>query len=61
MIPIISRHRVEIEVESEVRAFLVNEQAFPAEVLIGIDDLIGGNGPKSSLCNWIKRRSTTSC
>jgi hypothetical protein len=47
--PIIRGHRVEIEVEPEVRAFLVNEQALRAEVLIGVDDLVGGDGVGDAL------------
>src|SRR5262245_9981928 len=43
MTSISSGHRIEIEVESQVRAFLVNEQTLPAELLISIDNLIGGN------------------
>src|SRR6516225_4476154 len=44
MISITGGHRVEIEVESQVGTFLVHEQALGAEVLIGVDDLVGRDG-----------------
>src|SRR5262249_4076414 len=44
MVAVIVGHRPEIEVESQSRAVLVDEQALRAEVLIGVDDLIGGDG-----------------
>src|SRR5262245_13359184 len=43
MTSIIGGHRVEIELESQVRAFPVDEQTLPVKVLISIDDLVGGN------------------
>ena len=49
MISITGGHRVEIEVESQVGAFLVHEQALGAEVLIGVDDLIGRDGVGDAL------------
>src|ERR1700751_1042617 len=49
MTSITGGHRVEIEVESEVGAFLVNEQALSAEILIGVDDLIGRDGVGDAL------------
>src|SRR5437588_9729536 len=41
---IISRHRVEIEVQPETGVFLVDETTLGAEVLIALDDLISGDG-----------------
>src|SRR5258707_15828644 len=49
MTSITGGHRVEIEVESQVGAFLVNEQAVGAEVPIGVDDLIGRDGGGDAL------------
>src|SRR5215467_3611000 len=49
MTSITGGHRLEIEVESQVGAFLVNEQALGAEVLIGVDYLIGGDGVGDAL------------
>src|SRR5215475_3914263 len=44
MVAVIVGHRAQIEVESQSRSVLVDEQALRAEVLIGVDDLISGNG-----------------
>src|SRR6516165_847219 len=49
MISITGGHRVEIEVESQVGTFLVHEQALGAEVLIGVDDLVGRDGVGDNL------------
>ena len=49
MTPVTGGHRIEIESESQVGAFLVNEQAVDAEALIGVDDLIGRDGVGDAL------------
>src|SRR5262245_11842392 len=49
MTSIAGGHRIEIEVKSQVEAFLVNEQALGAELLIGVDDLIGRDGVGDAL------------
>src|SRR5260370_4968053 len=49
MISVTGGHRVEIDVEPQVGAFLVNEQALLGEVLIGVDDLVGGDGVGDAL------------
>src|SRR5215813_11935640 len=49
MTSITGGHRLEIEVESQVGALLVNEQALGAEILIGVDYLIGGDGVGDAL------------
>src|SRR3984893_18117613 len=47
MASIIGGHRNEIEIESQVWAFLAN--ALGAEVLVGVNDLIGRNGVGDAL------------
>src|ERR1700730_7697122 len=49
MASIIGGHSIEIEIESQAGAFLVNEQALGAEVLVGVNDLIGRNGVGDAL------------
>src|ERR1700750_3378927 len=44
MIALTGGHRVEIEIQPEVGALLVHEQALSPEILIGVDDLIGRHG-----------------